>query len=470
MIRAKRFIGIALVVLIATSSLFAQEIQDELDMDSLFGEEMVEEISSDQESGAQDADPLASLLTSDGTRIGGTFSGSLESAFTWEDLWTGGTNFFEPEAKDLSLSLASTLYFDARPTEDFRAYGSVKTGLPFSYRAQADDPAAAAIQVPNIGIFELFSDFNLNDSVFFRFGKSTVKWGVGYFWSPADVINLGAINILDAEAQREGPVSFRVHLPVLGTQNNFYFYTILDSTDIKYETTALAAKAEFLLGGYELGLGAYYRYDTAERAMLTLTGPLGDLDIFGEAMVSRGSAKTFVTQITPAVTTSDVDDHRNSYYFSASAGFSYMNSDSNLRFLGQYYYNGEGYTDSDRESLINQANTVIDSLGGADSPNASPFTTILKALIYGSGRHYGAINLSKGDLFIDDLSASLIVVANLSDLSGIAKPTISYSLNDYLSLAFSPTFFFGPEDGEYSYIAGGNLTSLSLGMRVNGAF
>ncbi len=487
---AKRFLGIALVALLATGSVFAQEIKDDFDMDSLFGEEMVEEIPSGQEGGAQNTDPLSSLLTSEGTRIGGSFSGSLDSAFTWEDLWTGGTNFFDPEEKDLSLSLASTLYFDARPTEDFRAYGSVKTSWPFSTSTDAisdveyiadTDPFTAGNQSdvktettrlssPTLSVFELFSDFNLGDKVFFRFGKSTVKWGVGYFWSPADVINLGSINIFDAEAQREGPVSFRAQLPVLGTQNNFYFYTILDNSEIAYETTALAAKTEFLLGGYELGLGAYYRYDTAERAMLTLTGPLGDLDVFGEAMVSRGSAKTFVTQVSPTVTSSDVDDHRNTYYFSASAGFSYMNSDSNLRFSGQYYYNGEGYADSDRESLISQANTVINSLGGADNAAADPFNTILKALIYGSGRHYGAINLSKGELFIDDLSASLIVVVNLSDWSGRAKPTLSYSLSDNLSLALSPTFSFGPEDGEYSYIAGGNIVTLSLGMRVSGAF
>lgn len=470
MTAVKRFLGIAIVALLATNSLFAQESQDDFDMDSFFGEEMVEEFPSGQEGGAQSADPLASLLTSEGTRIGGSFSGSLDSAFTWEDLWTGGTSFFNPEEKDLSLSLASTLYFDARPTEDFRAYGSVKAGLPFSFAAEADDPSAAAIQVPNIGIFELFSDFNLNDSIFFRFGKSTVKWGVGYFWSPADVINLGSINILDADAQREGPVSFRAHFPVLGTQNNFYFYTILNSSDIEYETTALAVKAEFLLGGYELGLGAYYRYDTAERAMLTLTGPLGDLDIFGEAMVSRGSAKTFVTQVWPSQTLSSPSDHRGDYYFSASVGMRYVNSNSSFSSLGQYFFNGEGYTDSTRAALISESKTAIAALGGVDTGPGALAANALKGLILNSGRHYAALSLSKGELFTEDLSVSLIVVANLSDWSGLAKPTISYSLSDNLSLALSPTFFFGPEDGEYSYIAGGNIVSLSLGMRVNGAF
>ena len=175
-------------------------------------------------------------------------------------------------------------------------------------------------------------------------GKSTVKWGVGYFWSPADVINLEPINVLDAEAQREGPINFRINVPIAGTQNNLYFYTILASEDVDFDTTALAAKAEFLLGNYEVGLGAYYRYDTAERAMLTLTGPLGDFDIFGEAMVSRGSAKTFVTSIAPNGTISKRtdDDVRDSLFFSASAGFLYSNSNENLTIIGQYYYNGEG--------------------------------------------------------------------------------------------------------------------------------
>ena len=187
-------------------------------------------------------------------------------------------------------------------------------------------------------------------------------------------------------------------------------------------------------------------------------------------MLSRGSAKTFVTQVTPTFTTSETDDHRSDYYFSASAGFSYMNSDNNLNLIGQYYYNGEGYADSDRETLISQAKAAINSLGGADAPAAAPFNTILKALIYGSGRHYGAINFSKGKILTDDLSASVIVVANLSDFSGLIKPSLSYRLSDNLSLALSPTFIFGPEDGEYSYIAGGNIVSLSLGMRVNGSF
>lgn len=61
-------------------------------------------------------------------------------------------------------------------------------------------------------------------------------------------------------------------------------------------------------------------------------------------------------------------------------------------------------------------------------------------------------------------------MANLSDWSGIVKPTFSYAVHDNLSLALSPTFFFGPADGEYAFLAGGDAVTLSLGATVSGSF
>ncbi|HWR11778.1 MAG TPA: hypothetical protein VN445_08145 [Rectinemataceae bacterium] len=461
---------IIVALLCASVALGAQESSEgsEIDMnlDSLFGEEVVE-IASDAPTAT--GDPVTAALKSDKVRIGGSFYGTLAPTATWTSLWDGGSDLLDPDRKDLSSSLKSTLFFDARPKEDFRVYGSVKTSWPFS-TATTD-----SIEVPNISIFELFADFSMNDKLFFRFGKSTVKWGVGYFWSPADVINLEQINLLDAEAQREGPVNFRVHIPVPGTQNNFYMYTILDENSVAFETTALAAKAEFLLGNYELGLGAYYRYDTAERAMLTLTGPIGNLDVFGEAMVSRGSGKTFVTDIQTTspytIATSSTADNRENLYFSASAGFLYNDSNNNMTAIGQYYYNGEGYSTATKDALVAKAKLAIASAVATPDPAAAAaLSASLASLIYGSGQHYAALSFSKGELFTEDFSASIIAVANLSDWSGIVKPTFSYAVHDNLSLALSPTFFFGPADGEYAFLAGGDAVTLSLGATVSGSF
>ena len=462
---AKSFIIIAL--LFAGVALGAQEVVEgseiDMDLDTLFGEEVVE-IAPDVP--AATGDPVTAALKSDKVRIGGSFSGSLAPTATWTSLWDGGSTILDPDKKAFSSSLMSTLFFDARPKEDFRVYGSAQTSWPFS-TATTD-----SIEVPNISIFELFADFSLNDKVFFRFGKSTVKWGVGYFWSPADVINIEQINQLDAEAQREGPVNFRVHIPVPGTQNNFYMYTILDENSIAFETTALAAKAEFLLGNYELGLGAYYRYDTAERAMLTLTGPIGNLDVFGEAMVSRGSGKTFVSDIQTTspydITTSSTAGNRDNFYFSASAGFLYSSSNSNITAIGQYYYNGEGYSSATKDALVAKAKLALAST--SNPATAAALSASLANLIYDSGQHYAALSLSKGELFTEDFSASVIAVANLSDWSGLVKPSFSYAVHDNLSIALSPTFFFGPADGEYAFLAGGNTVTLSLGTTVSGSF
>ena len=39
-------------------------------------------------------------------------------------------------------------------------------------------------------IKEVFVDFNLANTVYFRAGKQVLKWGTGYFWNPTDLINI----------------------------------------------------------------------------------------------------------------------------------------------------------------------------------------------------------------------------------------------------------------------------------------
>jgi len=488
-----RFAGLQVLVvtllLFVTFTAGAQDIgsdQDlEMDLDSLFGEELVEI----EAAAPVNSDPVSAALTSESVRIGGSYSGSLASKVDWNN----GSEIFDPSAISISPAVKATLYFDGRPKEDFRVFGSVKTGWPFSTRKilvpgtvylednnpflDGDQPGNSifndSINSPSISVFELFSDISLDDKVFIRFGKSTVKWGVGYFWSPADVINLTGIDVLDTSAQREGPVNIRIHLPIAGTQNNFYLYTVLDENNVDFDTTALAGKAEFLIGMYELGLGAHYRYDTAERGMITLTGPLGDFDVFGEAIVSRGSSKAFATGIdttAPFIHTRSSDEVRGTFFFSASTGFRYSNSNSNFSLLGQYYYNGEGYLKTEKDALINQGELAITTLNSIDTTSAGGLKGRLAGLIYGSGRHYAAMSLSKSKLFSDDFSTSMTIVANLSDLSGFIQPSFNYAVHDNLSLNLSSNFVFGASDSEYVYLAQENIVSLSLGATVSGAF
>ncbi|HWP69074.1 MAG TPA: hypothetical protein VN437_07190, partial [Rectinemataceae bacterium] len=213
-----------MAMMLATIAAGAQDSGTDLNLDTLFGGDVVESGTATDGATSPAVNPVTAALKTEKVRIGGSFYGSLSAAATWTDLWGGGSDLFNADSSALDVVLKSTLFFDARPSEDFRVYGSAKTAWPFATTKTFLTSATTSdsITAPNISLFELFADYSLNDKIFFRFGKSTVKWGVGYFWSPADVINLEPINLLDATAQREGPVNFRMHIPVLGTQNNFY--------------------------------------------------------------------------------------------------------------------------------------------------------------------------------------------------------------------------------------------------------
>jgi len=285
--------------------------------DDLFGSGDVVEVVAESERGSA----MESLLSSDVARLGGSISGSVTPSWKWFDPWADGLDPTSPDSYGLEPALSALVYFDGRPSQSTRFYGSVKTAWPF------DD-------ADNTRVFELFSDFSWNDSLYFRFGKQTINWGVGYFFSPANVMNLQTIDVLDPGAQLEGPVALRVNYPVPGTQHNLWAYAVFDSADMKPEETALAAKAEFVYGGWELGVGGYYKKDDPIRGMLTAVGSVGQISVFGEATLQLGTSRTWVTEVSSAlvstnfVTTTDTADYDDTVFFKGTTGLSYSNISS----------------------------------------------------------------------------------------------------------------------------------------------
>jgi hypothetical protein len=414
------------------------------DEDELFGgEEMITLTET-----ADAPDPLADILTTETLRIGGSFSGSLQGDLKWHDPWSNPPlaelpGSLEPDSYGLSPALSASLFFDARPTDTTRFYGSAKSAWPFETSS-------------DIQIFELFSDFSWDDRVFFRFGKQTITWGVGYFFSPADVLNIQAIDPENPTAQREGPVSLRAHYPIPGSQNNLWAYAVFDDPDMKPEDTALAAKAEFVLGPWELGVGGWYRYNSPLRGMLTASGSIGQVSLFGEASLSLGSEKKWVEDITVSATPEiSFREDETSLFFKGSAGFMYSNDDLKFSITGQYLYDAEGYAEDDRLELIDLAHTVLDTDGDIGS-------TLFKGLILNSGRHYAAASLGRTELFTEDLSLNVFVMANLSDFSGFVRPSLSYQLFDGANLGLSTLFVLGPEDSEYIVMNDGPAVGVTI--------
>jgi hypothetical protein len=484
--RAKAITG-ALAVALALSPLPIWA-QDSSDVDSLFGdEEMIQAV---PEGGEGDA--AASMLVSKAVRVGGSFSGSADINLGWNDPWTTGIESGNADTWELAPAISALVFFDARPSETARFYGSVKTAWPFYTEQDVVTgvtyiPGASSLtstvkttdttlRLPDIRVFELFSDFNWNDRAYFRFGKQTVSWGVGYFFSPADVLNLQAIDPMNPTAQREGPVTLRLNVPIPNSQHNIWAYGVVDTETLVPEDIAAALKGEFVIGGWELGVGGYYKRDTPLRGVLTASGSVRDWSLFGEATLSRGSSKKWVNEVSaslPGFASTVGDDE--SAFFRGTAGFMYNNSNLKLTLAGQYMYDGEGYADADRKARITEAHdseaAIKAALAMAGADPDAVFSGFLKGLIANSGRHYAAISVSRSELFIEDLSLSLFAMANLSDYSGFVKPSLSWAIFNGMKASIGATFVFGAADSEYLVLFDGPAVNLDFGLTLgSGAF
>ena len=496
------------------------------DLDSLFAvDEIIDEA---PEEAVAARSPASDLLVTEGVRWGGRIRGSVSADFSWDDVWTSDFGPLDPTSESLDPSIGANLFFDARPTEEFRAFGKLKidtttdggfdiaglaltvgdidtSALPEGWTAEENEDGDTEIRdgagtlittIPAEGttdeetddeseedpgsvgtppgleilVFELFADYVWQDQLFFRFGKHTIKWGTGYFFSPADVLNLTAVDAEDPTADREGPVSLRIQYP-FGITGNAYLYTIVNSGAEPLDV-AVAPKVEFVVGNGELALGGYYQRTLAPRFVTLYSASIGEVDIFGEGVLLYGSDRVFVRpsrdqsaadadpedDLNLVLDTYEVDD---ALFAQATAGFRYIREWEDalsLALIGQYFFNGEGYTD-EIAGLMPAAARLLANTGEngliIDDPEAQPEGyEDPPALGFGDltnwGRHYLGLTLSLSSILDTNLGVTAFGLVNMSDWSGIVTPAISYSFLDKFSISASARFTFGGESGEFT--------------------
>ncbi len=400
----------------------------------LFSGDLIEETPEDEASAAAG---VADLLTSEVAKVGGSFALSVNLSADPEQI---------ESLDDLgsTYTLAPTVYLDSRPDADFRVY--IKTNL--AYTTAGPTPEAT------LNVEELFGDVALSHRLYLRAGKQNMGWGVGYFFSPADLVSLEAVDPDDPEADREGPVAVRLHLPHKTT--NAYAYAMLDDLP-DGGSAGWAGKIEFVLGSAEYTAGGYYEDGSVSAAMATVSAGIWDLDVFAELVAQYGATVTMVSEDGPALVT----DRRSDTWFALfTAGARYNWSDDydnfNLTGVGQYYYNGEGYADPTvlQDPRI-PALIAAGELGRKD--------------LFGTGRHYAAVSLRWADALGTELSPSVFWIGNLSDGSGHLSAEARYRLGDYVSLTPGYTYTYGEAGEEYAPGGAGHRVSLNMALG-SGAF
>lgn len=420
-----------LIVIIQSAPAFAQE-------DLFFHGSVIEELDEGQGT-ALDRD----LLMGDILELGADLGLDLSTSLIWTDT----------RSQISGADLKSNLSLDARPSRDLRLFA--KGLLTISTSSGQDEPISSEFRVT-----ELFVDSNIGDRVFFRAGKQTVNWGVGYFMSPADIINIARIDPQNPEAQREGPLSLKANVPA--GSHNLYLYIISDGS-LSREGLALAPKAEFVLGKSEVGVGGFLKKDCAPRAMVTLSTSLGKTAVFGEGVLSYGSDKRFIVYDPESPFGIAVVDRDDEFFVQGTLGFRHTFRDEeghfNLSLAGQYLYNGEGYDDA---KIISQNPIAIGfflnegSLSHADL--ASP------------GKHYVAASASWAKMFRSDVSTTAFWLGNLSDGSGMANLSASWSPSTYVTGSIGLTKTYGGSGTEYARYGESVAAYARLSLKTQGFY
>lgn len=469
MMAMKRFIPLAAVFCMAMAgTVGAEEISD----DDFFGDSVVSDAPVVEKAATEDAFTAAQPLS-----WGGSYHFNVDVNGTWAkefDQWTSDYFWnFSQHGESSAVRLGADLFFVARPSSSQRYYGKLKLDYPFELSALTAVPDST-IPVPNIKIWELYADFDIDKVVNIRAGKQMTKWGVGYFFQPADVISLSPVDPADPEVDREGPVMVKANIPF--DVHNLDFYVIAPEGMSGVADLAYAARAKFLVGNTQLGIGARYQH-VAEgklgspfQAIATVSTSVWKFSLFGEGVLKYGSSRQFVERASPGQivgidpdgagplpelpvpTGLNVVTKPDTWFANASAGFIFTDSDNYLTIMGQYLYNGEGYS----ENLSDKSDQIMMLLG----------TGALNMLdVQNLSQHYAAALLRYDFTNNSKVHFSTYWQGNLQDGSGFVNPKVSFDISDEITLGLKGSVKYGAKETEY----GSNpiLPRLSLGFDLS---
>ena len=241
------------------------------------------------------------------------------------------------------------------------------------------------------------------------------------------MINTSSIDPENTSAQVDGSLNLRTQIVLPNTQNCLWFY-VIPSTDFKPGTTAdtylrdtaLAAKADLVFGNWEFGIGGFYKYQNAPKAMLTASGSLKNVSVFGEFVYRYGADSEWSTK------KDDWSDKTN--IFQATVGLSRYWKNPAITLAAQYYYDGNNKDMT--HQYLTYGHNVAALLSFGKILGNSDFTASI----------FGMVNFGKEDLppslsaMLPQTYASLINTMTLSAMINYSPlSTIKIGMGPYIT-------------------------------------
>ena len=393
------------------------------------------------------------------------------------------------QVEDYSFTMPTLLdvYLDARPNERVRGFvlgrmsydpmqpdsvnGVSSAGTTTADGGISGSPALSSLfgtqtNAPRILLDQLWLRFDMWHTLFVTAGRQHVRWGTARFWTPADLLHLRRRNPLDVFDARRGTDMLKLHLPIESNAWNLYAYAITTGQKDRptLYTVAGAARAEFVAGTNELGLGALVRRGSRAKFAADLSMGLGDFDVYGEAALldareidrvrfepnatlpepapsaQSPTADPVLARIEQAVDAYYPTYRQHGYKPQIVGGLSYTHkyNDNDTFTLGvEYFYNGLGYSDA-----ASYLGLLFPHTTSLDNP----------ASFFYLGQHYAALFLVFPAPFALDLhSFTLSTLGNLSDRSFITRLDYSLQLLTHLRFEAFVAGFYGRPNGEFRF-------------------
>ena len=309
-------------------------------------------------------------------------------------------------------------------------------------------------------INEIFVDLNIKRLAYFRVGKQTLKWGQGYFWTPTDLINVEKKSFLDPYQAREGVYGVKTHIP-FGTKANFYSFANLNDAD-NVNKPGLALKMEALFGNSEMSISAVFKKKSVSVYGYDITSRIFTVDVRGEASISYGESKPVLRLDMPASDYFDPNDpnkppptyeRRHEWIPKACVGagrsFDFLDVSDRIRIDGEFFYNHSGYD----ENVFGRSKEV---------PLCFVYNNIYEPNYYGV--YYAAAFITISQIYVEELSAVLNYMMNISDRSSIVSGMMSYSMVYNMTIGLMVNLFLGAENREYTFM--GNAASAELTVKL----
>ncbi|HCH22853.1 MAG TPA: hypothetical protein DE179_00980 [Oceanospirillaceae bacterium] len=369
-----------------------------VDEDSLFGsDEASEELmfGSEDDEGDLFADGLLSESEGEEIDLSVEFLQGEEAYALNGDFTLAGTttrNDYLATGKTTSdvINASGTVTMDARPSASLRAL------VKADYSVDQD--------TSDTSLREAFVDWTIGESWYTRTGKQVMHWGVGYFYSPADLINSDSIDAADPEADRKGTEAVKLHYPT--GNDNYYAYLVPQTGS---SNNAVGLKGEWLIDQNELTMATVSRPSGHNSLAMTYYVPSSEVDFFAEYVMHQGLVSSL---------------HNSSDWVSqATLGASYAFSEDDdyaISMRAQYYDDGV------------------------------------------AENQYTAVNLRWASIYQSDYTLSLTSLNNTTDDSTLNKASLSYRYSDDVKATFTYSNADGDIGDEYSRAGAGDSVSLKV--------